>query len=88
AERIGLVNRVVPPEDLMKATMELATKIANGPSVAIELIKRSVLLGLKHDWTTQQYFETYAQHIALQTEDFKEGMTAFLEKRKPTFRGR
>jgi 2-(1,2-epoxy-1,2-dihydrophenyl)acetyl-CoA isomerase len=88
AERLGLVNKVVPHEQLLDAARELAAKIANGPSVAIELIKRGVYRGVQNDLEPQLEFETLAQRICFQTEDFKEGITSFLEKREPKFKGR
>jgi 2-(1,2-epoxy-1,2-dihydrophenyl)acetyl-CoA isomerase len=88
AERLGLVTRVVPHEELMKATRELALRIARGPSVAVELIKKGVYKGAVNDLESQLDFETLAQRICFQTEDFKEGMTSFLEKRPPEFKGR
>jgi len=88
AERLGLVNKVVPHGELMKVTRELATKIARGPSVAVDLIKRGVHKGAVGDLESQLDFETLAQRICFQTEDFKEGITSFLEKREPKFKGR
>lgn len=88
AERLGLVNKVVPHEELMNVTKELANKIARGPSVAIEFIKRGVYKGATNDLESQLEFETLAQRICFQTEDFKEGVTSFLEKREPQFKGR
>ena len=88
AESLGLVNRVVPHEDLMKVTREFAARIASGPSVAIELIKKGVYKGATGDLEGQLDFETLAQRICFQTEDFKEGITSFLEKRQPKFKGR
>lgn len=88
AERLGLVNRVVPHENLMKVTREFAARIASGPSVAIELIKKGVYKGVTGDLEGQLDFETLAQRICFQTEDFKEGITSFLEKRQPKFKGR
>ena len=88
AERIGLVNRVVPHDDLMTVTRELARKIAEGPSVAIELMKRVAYMGLVQDLETQFNFESYAQRVCTRTEDHKEGIEAFMQKRQPQFKGR
>jgi len=87
AEKIGLISRVVPHEDLMKVTEELALKIAKGPSVAIELTKRGMCRALNNDLETQLEFEGYGQNVCFKTEDFKEATSAFLEKREPHFRG-
>ncbi len=88
AERIGLVSRVVPDGDLMKVTLELATKIAKGASLAIELTKRAVYGEVLKDLRTSLDFESYAQNICLQSEDYKEGVNAFFEKREARFKGR
>ncbi len=88
ADELGLVTKVVPHDQLMDATMELARRIAKGPSVAVELIKKGVYKGITNDLESQLDFETLAQRICFQTEDFKEGMTSFLEKRPPEFKGR
>lgn len=87
AKRIGLVSKVVPHDDLMKIAGELAVKIAKGPSVAIELMKRGIYRGLDNDLDTQLDFETYAQNLCFKTRDFKEGANAFREKREPYFKG-
>jgi 2-(1,2-epoxy-1,2-dihydrophenyl)acetyl-CoA isomerase len=88
AERIGLVTRVVPHDDLEKVVNELALRIAKGPSVAIELMKKYMYQGMGGDYRTQLDFESYAQSVCVQTEDFKEAIAAFREKREPHFQGK
>lgn len=89
AERIGLVSKVAPPDDLMKETRALATKLAKGPPIAIELIKRAVYTGLEsNNLAAQLGYETYAAGVCVRTEDFGEGVKAFLEKREAAFKGR
>ena len=89
AERIGLVGRVVPHEELMEAARALATRIAKGPSTAIELMKRMVYEGLEaSSFTLQIAYEAWAQEMCYLTEDFEEGVKAFVEKREATFTGR
>jgi 2-(1,2-epoxy-1,2-dihydrophenyl)acetyl-CoA isomerase len=88
AERIGLVSRVVPHNDLMTAVKELATRIAKGPSVAIELMKKGAYRSLDHDLESQLDFESFAQEICRNTKDHKEGVEAFMQKREPKFEGR
>ncbi len=88
AERIGLVTRVVPAPDLVKVGRELAEKIAKGPPIAQALMKRAALRTFTNDLTRQVDFETYAQHLCYQTEDHKEGVKSFLERREAIFQGR
>jgi 2-(1,2-epoxy-1,2-dihydrophenyl)acetyl-CoA isomerase len=87
AERLGLVSRVVPQDELLKVSRELAEKIAQRPPIAVGLIKRAVYNGLVNTLEQQLDFETYAQNLCLETEDHKEAVRAFLEKRQPVFRG-
>ena len=88
AERVNLVTEVVPHESLMKVTLDFAAKIAAGPSLAIELTKRAVYRGVVSDLLSQLYFENYAQNICFMSEDFREGVRAFLEKRPSRFKGK
>ena len=88
AERIGLVNQVVPADALLSTAKELAVRLANGPSIAISLAKSCIYNGMQ--MTLEQALENEAQaaSLILQTEDQKEGTNAFKEKRKPVYKGR
>ena len=88
ALRLGIVSAVHPPDELMAATYALARKIAAGPPIAIRLAKRSLYHNLECDLRQALEFETFAQNICYETEDAREGIRAFVEKRLPTFRGK
>ncbi|MDD5397949.1 MAG: enoyl-CoA hydratase/isomerase family protein [Dehalococcoidia bacterium] len=89
AERIGLVNKVVLQQDLMKTAFEFAQSLAKGPSLAIEMIKRMAYTALKSDSVmTQMAVENFMQQVCMESEDVKEGVMGFLEKRQPKFTGR
>ena len=88
AQRLGIVNRVVPEGEVMKTARELADRIARGPSVAIELIKQAVNRGVHNSLEQQIEFECFADYICFKTEDHKEGVRAFFDKRPPEFKGR
>ncbi len=88
AQRIGMVNRVVPEEEVMKAARELAERIVNGPSIAIELIKQGIRRSLDSTFEQQVEWESFAQHLSMKTEDHEEGARAFFEKRPPQFKGK
>lgn len=88
AERIGLVNKVVPPEELEKATAEWAERLAAGPTRALGLAKRLLNRSLESDLATSLEEEALTQELINQTDDIKEGMIAFAERRDPRFIGR
>ena len=88
ALRLGIVSQVVPPEELMSAVGQLARKIAAGPPVAIRLAKRSLYDNAERDLKSSLERETFSQNIASETEDAREGIRAFVEKRDPKFQGR
>ncbi|MBA3778871.1 MAG: enoyl-CoA hydratase/isomerase family protein [Chloroflexi bacterium] len=87
AERIGLVNRVVPAADLMTEANELAGKLASAAPRALALTKRALNRALETDLTTALEFEAQLQGIAGRTADHAEGVAAFVEKRQPRWRG-
>src|SRR5216117_3107677 len=88
ALRLGIVNAVYAPEELMPAAYELARKIAAGPPVAIRLAKRALYHSEESDLRGALEFETFAQNVCSETEDAREGIKAFVEKRAPQFKGR
>ena len=71
----------------MPKTYELARKIAAGPPIAIRLAKRAIYHNQDVDLRAALEYETYAQNLCRETEDAKEGVKAFVEKRAPSFRG-
>lgn len=88
ALKLGLVSSVVTPEALMPTVQELARKIAAGPPIAIRLAKRALYRSQDSDLRSALEFETYAQNICRDTEDAREGIRAFVDKRAPSFQGR
>lgn len=88
AAQWGLVNRVVEPAQLLPEAMALATRIANGPAVAMELTKRLVLDATREGLERQLQNEGWAMAIANSAEDRAEGIAAFVERRQPRWTGR
>jgi 2-(1,2-epoxy-1,2-dihydrophenyl)acetyl-CoA isomerase len=88
ALRIGLVNRVVPAEQLENETLKLAERLAQGPTVAYGLAKTGLYQGLGMSLEDVLNMEARNQAIAARTPDRAEGVAAFREKRPPRFTGR
>jgi 2-(1,2-epoxy-1,2-dihydrophenyl)acetyl-CoA isomerase len=89
AQRLGIVSRVVPHEELMNEVMALAKELASGAPIALGLTKRALYKGASEiDLASQMDFELYLNSLLFGTEDFKEGVMSFLEKREPRFLGR
>ncbi len=88
ALQIGLVSRVVPREQLMNAAGEVAEKILSRGPLAIRLAKRSLNMMVHLSTEEAMALESYAQGILFESDDKMEGTSAFLEKRKPKFKGK
>ncbi len=88
ALRIGLVNQVVPAQELMPCAIALARRFCQGPSRAYALVKWAVYKGLNQDLQGALDNETYGQAILLGTEDVREAFNAFSERRQPVFKGK
>jgi len=87
AERIGLVNRVVPADALMEEAGALAARLAQAAPIALALAKRALNRALESSLEDALEFEAQLQSIAGRSADHKEGVAAFVEKRPPRFRG-
>ncbi|MFE7859612.1 enoyl-CoA hydratase/isomerase family protein [Streptomyces sp. NPDC057403] len=88
AERIGLVNRVVPDAELDKTAREWAARLAAGPTRALALTKQLVNASLDGDRSAAFAAEAAAQEINMTTADAQEGVRSFVERRSPEYRGR
>ncbi len=88
AKEIGLVSRVVPADALMSSALELAGKIAGNPPLAVQALKAGLRRTLEPDWRDTGAWAIEQITRLRQTEDSKEGVRAFLEKRTPVYQGR
>jgi enoyl-CoA hydratase len=88
AKAIGLVNAVFPPEKLMEEVEAVARKLASKPSFALAQAKKAIEKGLVLELTTGSVLEREAFSMTFASEDRREGIEAFLEKRKPAFQGK
>jgi 2-(1,2-epoxy-1,2-dihydrophenyl)acetyl-CoA isomerase len=87
AAEIGMINRVVPDNELMQEALGFAARLAAGPTLAIGRIKELLEQSATNDYSAQLDAEHKAQIQSGQTVDFREGVAAFLEKRPPGFKG-
>ena len=87
AERVGLVNRVVPHEELMSHTRALAEHLLTRAPEALGLAKRVLWQSVTSDFATGRMLEALAQSVLVKSKDHREGIRAFREKRKPEFTG-
>lgn len=88
AFRIGLVNKIVPVESLMDEAKKIAREIASKPPISVRAAKEAIVRAQDTTLEVGLEFERRAFYLLFATEDGKEGMKAFLEKRKPVFKGK
>jgi enoyl-CoA hydratase len=88
AYRLGLVNKVVPVDKLMDTAKELARKLMNNPPLSVKFAKRAVNVGMQLDLASALEYEAHCAAIVSASEDRIEGFKAFVEKRKPVYKGR
>jgi enoyl-CoA hydratase len=88
AEAWGLVNRVLPPDELMKATFAIAERIVGNGPISVRQAKQAIHRGLQMSLADGLTFEIEAYNRLVPTEDRREGVRAFNERRKPDFKGR
>jgi enoyl-CoA hydratase len=88
AHRLGLVNRVVPAADVLSEARKLAAAIAAKPPIAVRYIIEAVNRGIQLPLREAEAFEATLFGLSASTEDMREGTSAFLEKRKPEFKGK
>jgi enoyl-CoA hydratase/carnithine racemase len=88
ANELGIITKLAPPDAWLDAALELGATVAERPALAVRLGKQAVLAAEETAMTAGLDHERRLYELAMATEDRVEGMTAFLEKRKPEFRGR
>ncbi|MFT3851155.1 MAG: enoyl-CoA hydratase-related protein [Ilumatobacteraceae bacterium] len=87
AERIGLVSKVVPDASLLDESLAMARRIAAGPPLAQQLIKRAVHKSFEMPWTTLGEYQQAMGDVLWETDDHMEGVSSFTERREPRYTG-
>ena len=87
AAAMGLVNHCVPAAHVLEHAMSFARELAHGPIAAIRWTKMAINQHIQHSINTTLNFSVAAEHLTAHTEDMREAVTAFAEKRKPKFTG-
>lgn len=87
AHELGFFNRVLPDEELLPAANELAASLASGPTIALGVTKRLLNRSINHSIEEIAHMEAYGQAVTMTTEDHREGIAAFQEKRDAAFTG-
>jgi len=88
AYEIGLVNKVVPAEELIPEALRWASELAERPPLSLRMLKYCVNVGMQMDLLSALDYESKCAEILRGSEDYREGTRAFVEKRKPIFKGR
>jgi 2-(1,2-epoxy-1,2-dihydrophenyl)acetyl-CoA isomerase len=88
AHKLGIINKLVTAEELDAAVKEYADRYANAAPKAMAIIKKMLNKALSSNLREMLQYEAYSQEIAGSTEDYKEGVAAFIEKRKAVFKGK
>jgi enoyl-CoA hydratase len=88
AKQLGLLNEVVPPDELKSAVKKFAAELITKPPVGLQLAKQLINSSIETDLTKGLIQEAQAFGVLASTEDFDEGVAAFIEKRKPKFKGK